>query len=286
MSMQDTHWSEAAARLQAAGTPYALVTVMATAGSTPRERGAKMVVTGQDTFASIGGGQLEFLVVQRARECLREGRALQEVKQFPLAAEAQQCCGGSVAVLIESFVPVAQDVVIFGAGHVARALAGILVHTDYRVTCIDKRRELLDEIPRSDRLHCRFEADPVAAVEQLPANASVLVLTHDHSLDYELVSALLRRGGWRRLGLIGSDTKSLRFRHRLGRDGFSEAQLERLECPVGLPQVRGKLPMEVAVSIAAALLADVEDREPAAGAAEPMSWPQMRAALRETEKLS
>ncbi|WP_167854777.1 xanthine dehydrogenase accessory protein XdhC [Mangrovimicrobium sediminis] len=283
MPMRDSHWSEAVARLQAAGEAYALVTVMATAGSTPRERGAKMVVSAADTYASIGGGQLEYLVVQRARECLAAGQALQEVKQFPLAAEAQQCCGGSVAIFIETFVPQRREVCLFGAGHVAAALAGILVQTETRVTCIDNRAELLAQLPAGERLQCLFEAQPEDAVARLPAGASVFVLTHDHALDYRLVSALLQRGGWRRLGLIGSQTKSLRFRHRLGRDGFSEAQLAALECPVGLPEVQGKLPMEVAVSIAASILAEpvaATDTDAA------MGWPQMRAALRDTEQSS
>ncbi|MFV8816316.1 xanthine dehydrogenase accessory protein XdhC [Haliea sp. E17] len=282
MSMNRQHWSEAVATLERAGAPYVLATVIATAGSTPRERGAKMVITASDTFASIGGGQLEYLVVEQARETLRRGEATQEIRQFPLAAEARQCCGGSVALLLESFVPALREVCIFGAGHVARALAEILVQTDTRVTCIDNRPELLAEMPAADRLVCRLEDDPVAAIGHLPGHAHMLVLTHDHALDYRLVGALLAQGGWRSLGLIGSETKSLRFRHRLGKDGFSAGQLARLDCPVGVPGVRGKAPMEVAVSIAAALLADGDTQAPAS--AVQMSWPQMRKTLREVEQ--
>ncbi len=282
MSMQQQHWSEAAARLQRAGVPYALATVIATAGSTPRERGAKMVITASDTYASIGGGQLEHLVVQQAREILGRGESLQEIRQFPLAAEARQCCGGSVALLLETFVPALREVCIFGAGHVTRALVDILRQTDSRVTCIDNRAELLAQLPASERLHCHYAEDPVAAIGQLPGGAHMLVLTHDHGLDYRLVSALLTTGGWRSLGLIGSETKSLRFRHRLAKDGFSEAQLARLECPVGIPGVRGKAPMEVAIAIAAGLLAQA-DTAVAAAQEQQMSWPEMRRTLREVE---
>ena len=85
------------------------------------------------------------------------------------------------------------------------------------------------------------------------APALVLILTHDHALDYELTKAALASPA-RFIGLIGSATKRARFMSRLGKDGFSEADLARVHCPVGLPGINGKAPEVIAVAVAAQLL--------------------------------
>ncbi len=281
MGMNPGPWADAAARLQRTGAPYAIATVIATAGSTPRDAGSKIVVSADDTWDSIGGGQLEYLVVNRAREMLRAGWPQQEIKPFPLAAEVGQCCGGSVAVLLEAFVPADAQVAIFGGGHVAQALVGILSETALSILWLDSRPEFLDGAPSRANVYCQVLAAPETAIDTLPSGCQVLVLTHDHALDYRLVKRLLEPMRFAFVGLIGSATKARRFRRRLRADGLSPALIERLECPVGLPAVKGKLPMEVAVSIAAGLLS----RLPNDGGARQrgMSWPTMRDALREVE---
>ncbi len=282
MSMHSAHWSQAVARLQQTATPHAVATVIATAGSTPRNAGSKIVVSAADTWDSIGGGQFEYLVVNRARELLQSGSTAQEMKLFPLAAEAGQCCGGSVAVLLEVFVPQTHCVAIFGAGHVAQALVKILAETPLALQWIDSRADLLATAPTSGNLHCRVLADPEQAIETLPSGCQTLVLTHDHALDYRLVYRLLSNYRWCSVGLIGSETKAQRFRHRLLRDGVSAQALSELECPVGLQTVKGKLPMEVAVSIAAGVLARLP--EDSAVSNRGMSWPEMRDVLRESSE--
>ncbi len=281
MGMNAGHWAEAAARLQRAGTPYAVATVIATAGSTPRDAGSKIVVSATDTWDSIGGGQFEYWVVKRARALLRLGQPRQEIKPFPLAAEAGQCCGGSVAVLLEAFVPTTAQVAIFGGGHVAQALVGILSETALRIHWIDSRPQFLDLAPSRVNLHCQVLAQPETAIDALPSGCQALVLTHDHALDYRLVKGLLEPMRFAFVGLIGSATKAARFRRRLQLDGLSPAHVERLECPVGLPAVKGKLPMEVAVSIAAGLLSRLPEDGPAPQRG--MSWPAMRRVLRQLE---
>ena len=95
-----------------------LATVLETKGSTPRDRGAKMVVTEDTVFDTIGGGKLEQLVIDAAREALKLKVKTQQLEHFPLAGKAQQCCGGSVAVLLETFPVARLAVTIFGAGHI------------------------------------------------------------------------------------------------------------------------------------------------------------------------
>lgn len=279
MSMNSMHWAQAVAQLENTGTAYAIATVIAAAGSTPRDNGSKMVISDNHTFDTIGGGQLEYLVTQRARELLLQHVDQQEIKPFPLAAEAGQCCGGSVAVMLEVFAGTPQTVCIFGAGHVAQALVPILTHTSLKVLWIDPREELLEIPTRNTSLRTWSRSDPVTAIPELPGCAQILVLTHDHALDYRLVKTMLQAQRWPFIGLIGSATKAQRFRHRLQGDGLSEQQLEALHCPVGLAEVHGKLPMEVAVSIAA----DILTRAPLIERAAHTSWTELRSTLRKAK---
>ena len=91
---------------------------------------------------------------------------------------------------------------------------------------------------------------PVDEVDNMPANSYFIVMTHNHQLDQELTEAILKRGDFDYYGLIGSQTKRKKFEHRLKAKGFSAEQLERMTCPMGIAEVKGKLPAEIAVSVA------------------------------------
>jgi xanthine dehydrogenase accessory factor len=105
---------------------------------------------------------------------------------------------------------------------------------------------------------------PAACVATLPAGASVLVMTHDHALDFEIVAAALPRMDLPFVGLIGSETKRARFVSRLARLGLDATAIRRLTCPVGAPGTGGKAPPEIAIAVAAQLL---QIRDAAAAAA-------------------
>lgn len=262
-------WFEALARHAGSGDGYALVTVLATSGSAPRPAGTKMVVTRSEIVDSIGGGQLELQVCERARALLAAGGGT-VVQHFPLAAATAQCCGGSVTMLIEAFAPARLDVVVFGAGHVGRRVVGLLEDLDARLTWLDTRAD----IDPAGRTVCQRFDDPLNAVATLDVGREVLVLTHDHQLDFVLVSELLSRG-FASIGLIGSATKWQRFSARLQAAGFEPSQLVRVRCPVGA-KLPGKQPMAVAVAIVAELL----ERAPAEDAARPaLSWRQLKESL-------
>lgn len=255
-SQQD--WAAALVACRQRNEPHALATVIATSGSTPRDSGSKMLVTASQVVASIGGGGLEHLVVTRARELLARGSDCHELKQFSLGAEAQQCCGGSMTVLLECFAAAEPQLVIFGAGNVCHALVSITSAMSMRTTVIDSRAELLAALPQSDKGTLVHSDDPLACCAELADNSHILVMTHDHRLDYALVRALLEDWRWSLLGMIGSATKAHRFRMRLRNDGVDEAALARLQSPIGIAGLKGKLPMEVAVSVAAGLLQQMQ----------------------------
>ncbi len=247
------NWQQALAKCHENAEAFSLVTVVGATGSTPREGGSKMVVTGDQTFDTIGGGKLEFLATQRARELLAEKKQIQQVHHFPLAAEATQCCGGSMTVLFEVFPGAAMNLVIFGAGHVANALIDIVSALDMHVTWVDSREELFPKNCAPSIKPVVVE-NPVEYLAQVEPDAYIVIITHDHALDYELTREILDRDAFAFLGLIGSDTKAARFRKRLKHDGFDEKTIARVHCPIGDLRLNGKLPMEVAVSIAAQLL--------------------------------
>ena len=99
MSMAAESWHEALHRCERQGQSYVLMTVLGTAGSIPRDVGSKMLVTAEHQDDTIGGGELEFQLIQRARQLLLGHESSQQLLNMPLAAKAGQCCGGSVRCL-------------------------------------------------------------------------------------------------------------------------------------------------------------------------------------------
>lgn len=280
MAMRSTPWAQAVAELSARGEAFALATLVDARGSTPRSAGSKMVITQQHSYDSIGGGGLEYLVSQRARALLSEGVSGQCIEAFPLGAAAAQCCGGAVSVLLELFPGARDRVAVFGAGHVARALMPVLAQLPLSLSWYDNRPELLEDCPPAlAGVRRRVLADPVDAVRDLADDSLVLILTHDHALDYRLVHTLLSDWRWRFVGLIGSATKAQRFRDRLRRDAIAEDRISQLCCPVGLPGVGGKLPMQVAIAIAAQVVA-ITAAEEAAASTPALDWRHLRDLLK------
>jgi xanthine dehydrogenase accessory factor len=245
-------WHAAIAECTRTHTPYVLATIVETSGSTPRDQGGKMIVTTDQTADTIGGGQFEQLVIDAARQMLSSNHNQQQIKHFPLAAAAAQCCGGSVTVLLESFGLNMVNVVIFGAGHVGQRICTLLEELPVHTSVVDARKDWLQAASADQHI----SGEPTDFAQRIQAGSIVLILTHDHLLDYQLISILLKRNDLPYLGLIGSKTKWLNFSKRLRRDGFSEEQLARVTSPIGLPGLPGKSPMAVAISVVAQLLRD------------------------------
>jgi xanthine dehydrogenase accessory factor len=244
-------WLQALTELEQEGEPSVLVTVVTARGSTPREAGCKMVVTSDSQFDTIGGGNLEFTCVEAARKLL-DGTANPVMRDFPLGPELGQCCGGHVSVMFEPLRPAALHVAIFGAGHVGRALTSLLAGLNLRVSLIDTRADALAGVPSS--VQAMLTRDPARDVPTLPPGSLVLVMTHDHQLDFDIVAAALPRVDLAGVGLIGSATKRARFVSRLTRLGVPPDIVGRLICPIGVPGAGGKLPAEIAISVAAQIL--------------------------------
>ena len=246
-------WLDALAAAQRDNQPAVLVTVLVAKGSTPREAGAKMLVSADGLAGTIGGGNLEYQCEAAARRLLAAGAEGPSTQDFPLGPALGQCCGGHVTVLFEVLRPPKLQIALFGAGHVGRALIKLLADLPCRVTWIDPRPEALPaNLPPS--VTPMRTANPVQTVAALPAGSVALVMTHDHQLDLEIVAACLGRSGLHAVGLIGSATKRARFASRLARMGIPPERIESLICPIGLPGIAGKEPAVLAVAIAAQIL--------------------------------
>lgn len=265
-------WLEAVARSRADGRSAVLVTVAKVRGHAPREAGAKMVVTTDASYDSIGGGNLEATVTDRARDLLAAGSRAPETVEMSLnehvsTRHGRQCCGGEVTVLLEP-LPARPTVAVFGVGHVGLELGRILarhplvVHlVDSRAGQLDGARELAGQIAD---VHVHHAPAPETVLASLPAGSHIYVMTHDHAEDMVLCDAALRRGDLGSVGLIGSAAKWARFRKRLTEGGHERAAVDTITCPIGLPGLSGKSPAVIAVSVAAELLARLEaDAHPA-----------------------
>ncbi|EPC04299.1 hypothetical protein L861_02980 [Litchfieldella anticariensis FP35 = DSM 16096] len=260
-SPETMNWHAALHRLQLEARPHALASVVGAAGSTPREPGAKMVITADEIYDTLGGGTFEFQVIDAAREALATGKTDTRLEAFPLGGRSGQCCGGYVHVLIEVFAGAEMNVALFGAGHVGQALAGLMAPLPWRVLWFDSREDAFPaESDSQPRLSCRRidqgpdGPDLRGSVASLPAGSHVLVMTHDHGEDRQLIDALLTRGDCASIGLIGSKSKWASFQRRLRDAGHDQSSLDRVRCPIGISGAKGKRPYEIAIAAVAELL--------------------------------
>lgn len=251
--------------LLAARTPLVLAEVGATRGSAPREAGAWMLVAAEAVAGTIGGGQLEYMAIDRARVMLRRGLGV-ETMEVPLGPSIGQCCGGHVSLTlrpvdkwiahmldarIEAEEAAQPEVLVFGAGHVGRALAAALTLLPVRARLIDQRvAELALAAPG---VPTTLSPLPEAEVAGAAPGAAFVVLTHDHALDFLVTAAALDRGDAAYVGMIGSETKLARFRSWRRRTGVKHDPSLGLTCPIGGPS-GDKRPAVIAALVAAEII--------------------------------
>jgi xanthine dehydrogenase accessory factor len=260
---------DAAKRWLAEGRAAVVVEVTQALGSAPREAGTRMLVSAFEAIGTVGGGHLELKAIAHAREMLRTRELAPHTEHFPLGPALGQCCGGAVTLAYHALDAQAQarwpvpqplfHLQLYGAGHVGRAIATLLATLDASVDWIDEREE---EFPAATNLGTpwpeRIRRTCVDAVEAevrlAPAGACYLVLTHDHDLDLRITEAILKRGDFAYLGLIGSKTKRQRFIRRFEQRGVDPQAIARITCPIGVEGIDGKEPEIIAAAVLAQLL--------------------------------
>ncbi|RUT34929.1 xanthine dehydrogenase accessory protein XdhC [Arsenicitalea aurantiaca] len=267
---------ETPARLRtflAAGAPVIIAELIAVRGSSPRRAGTWMLITESAVHETIGGGALEYMVIARARQALRDGLPATTL-DVPLGPEIGQCCGGRVevslkvlssarasALLVEAETEHANrpQVLVFGAGHVGRALAQCLALLPVAVEMVDTRPDVLQDLPAG--VVARAVAMPEALVRAARPGAAHVIVTHDHALDFLIAAEALGRGDAAYVGMVGSRTKRARFASWYLSQGGSEEALSRLVLPIGAQGLGDKRPEVIAALAAAEIMVHIGQRE-------------------------
>jgi len=243
---------EVAAWCARSGVRGAMATVVARHGSAPGTPGQKLFIAEDGTCAgTVGGGAVEREVMTALGAMVADGRdAKHAVRTFKLGAELAMCCGGSLDVLLEP-IEALLPMLVVGAGHVATACAPLLAKLGFAVTVVDAREDWGKE-GRIEGATC-IHGDYDDVGRAFPRHGAVLVMTHDHALDQDVIEWALKHG-FAFVGGVGSRAKAQRTRDRLEAKGFGEEDRARVRMPIGV-DIGARLPDEIAVAIAAEMIA-------------------------------
>ncbi|MCZ4280271.1 xanthine dehydrogenase accessory protein XdhC [Kiloniella laminariae] len=224
------------------------------------------------------GGVVRLLIEVFSKAQLPEVRALaeQEIQGpfFTKGTPKQDCIKREVTIgspnqpssisfdrkgcLQECFGEERRKVYLFGAGHIGRALMLNMAALQFDLKWIDSRAESFPSLVPSN-VEKHFTHNPVAALDAAPDGSFIVIMTHSHALDLELVHAALATRRFAYVGVIGSETKKARFRNRLHTAGLETETIDKLVCPIGITGIHSKHPAAIAVSVTAELL--VRDEE-------------------------
>lgn len=245
-------WSKLA-RLEQSLKSAAVCTVVSISGSTPRKVGAKMIVidNGNDhgqIEGSIGGGAIEHWVRLNAIKAIQ--RNAPKLLTTSLRNELGMCCGGEMVVFIEPIAKTPQFF-CFGAGHIAQSLCPLMINLGFLTTVVDERKDLLahENFSLAQKV---FDTSSFAIKELRLDDAFVVVTTHDHALDQQIVEEILPKK-FKFAALVGSQRKALMTKKRLLAKGFSPTEIERILCPAGI-DIKAQTPLEIALSIASQMV--------------------------------
>lgn len=212
----------------------------------------KLVVDALAVEGSLGSAEHDAAATIVARRMLTDG-----------APTGLASVGSDADCLFDVVRPPGLRVVLFGAGHVGRALVRVLGELDCRVTWVDIRDDVFPHrVPPN--VECIATDTPEVEVAAAPRDACFLVMTHSHPLDQMLCDAILGRDDFRYFGLIGSIAKRRQFERRLCASGVDPGRFARMTCPIGVAGIGGKEPAAIAVAVAAELL-QVQERAERAG---------------------
>lgn len=239
------------------GEDVALVTIVSASGSTPQRVGAKMLVFADGrTVGTIGGGCYENDAFRKAREVLKDRRAVTERYELAddFAEETGLICGGQMEVFIEPIEP-APALYIFGGGHVGYYLARMAHEAGFEVHVVDDREKFANRERFPDAVEVVVDDIPTwLARAAIPSSAYAVVVTRGHRHDLDALRSLAPRD-LRYLGLIGSRAKVARIYDAVLEERSVTAEgLRRVHAPIGL-DIGAVTPQEIAVAILAELIA-------------------------------
>ncbi|WP_455392214.1 XdhC family protein [[Eubacterium] cellulosolvens] len=233
----------------------AIATVTQSKGSTPREVGAKMAILPDGKIhGTIGGGKLELLVMEDAKQVLTTGESV--MKQYSLLEEDKggigSACGGEATVFIE-IITRGERLLVLGGGHIGLALYKMALEAGFSVAVIDERTEFASpaRFPEAETL-LNCPVDDPKVKELVDKDTYIVVITHEHKQDKLAVQSLIGLD-YKYMGMIGSSRKVKQVLSELEAEGVSKKMLKKLYTPIGL-DIHAETPEEIAVSILAELI--------------------------------
>ena len=241
--------------------------LISTDGSVPRDSGTFMLITSKYLFGSIGGGQLEYTIIEKAKKILKENISEKnQILNIPLGPSIGQCCGGYVQVEIIKYmngnqslknekilISKSDNIYIFGAGHIGQELSKRSIDLEFNVHLIDSRNNYLKML-KEKKVTPIYVEFPWMLIKNLPQKSYYIILTHSHDYDFKIINEILNLNSFQFIGLIGSKTKMKRFSNRLIKLGHNQSIINNVECPIGLKNISSKKPAEIAIAIIGRLL--------------------------------
>ena len=229
----------------------AICLITDTKGSTPRKIGSKMIVSEKGQVkGSVGGGELEFFVVKKAQEIIKT--QIPETFNFGLKTDFQMACGGNVTIFIEP-IKLPDQLIVFGAGHISKALTFIAKDFGFDITVIDERKGIFDDWQKNNfnlinKLYS--QAYPQLTFDE---QTYVCIITHAHKYD-KVIAGYCGTKNSKYTGVIASKTKAAKIRKELVADKIlTQKQADAIEMPMGIT-MKCETPEEIAISILGRLI--------------------------------
>jgi len=238
------------------GETIALVTIVETKGSTPREVGAKMLVNKDGLIAgTIGGGITEARVIEEAKQTMKEGKGrflAYHLTKEAAALDEGAICGGDMKVFIDVLQP-KEEVLIFGAGHIAVCVSRLAKMVGFKVTVIDDRKEFAnqDKFPEADEIIAEDTEKALNHLETTPSTY-IIIVTRGHLKDEEVLGSVIKTNA-AYIGMIGSRKKNATVFQHLEEQGVSTQEFKKVHAPIGI-DIGAQTPEEIAVSIIAEII--------------------------------
>ncbi len=226
------------------GERAALVTITEATGSTPRKGGTIMGVFKDELVGTIGGGKIESVVIDRARELLKSGESENFEYNLTTTDELKMNCGGTMKGYIKVFSPFPK-LLICGAGHVGQKLFKVAKTLEFDLKIIDDREELKKDIPELTLGNFK----DILTKEKINGNTYIVIVTRGHLLDGEVLNLVKDRGA-KYIGIIGSKRKVTALKETLEKSGEIR---DNIFAPIGLKLSNGT-PEEIAIEILAEIL--------------------------------
>lgn len=232
----------------------AMVIITNSSDSTPREQGTIMAVFEDgSTYGTIGGGNLEYLSIEHAKECIRTGEDKAFNFDLTSGGNTGMQCGGKASVFIKVFKP-KYKLIIAGAGHIALSLEKLGNMLGFSVVIFDDREELCnrERFPHADELIAGNIAENLREYP-IDQNCFVVIVTHGHKNDQDALREVINKDA-RYIGMIGSSKKNKYVMNNLLNEGISKELLDKVYAPIGI-DLGGETPECIAFSIMCEILA-------------------------------